>query len=130
MVRAALGLLALEACPLCDADKCHLLTTCSAWSNKLITAKDHASIQINIGHLNKDGTYSGQFTTFAMTGKTRSFVRVLLFAAPCTFLSAALSSASLQHCHHPLSRMLLLTAQGESDAALDILWRKKASAPQ
>ncbi|GFH29895.1 40S ribosomal protein S21, partial [Haematococcus lacustris] len=43
-----------------------------AWTHKLITAKDHASIQINIGHLNADGTYNGQFTTFALTGKVRS----------------------------------------------------------
>ncbi|KAJ9508710.1 hypothetical protein QJQ45_028004 [Haematococcus lacustris] len=44
----------------------------AAWTHKLITAKDHASIQINIGHLNADGTYNGQFTTFALTGKVRS----------------------------------------------------------
>jgi small subunit ribosomal protein S21e len=47
---------------------------CSAWTHKLITAKDHASIQINIGHLNADGTYNGQFTTFALTGKVRAMV--------------------------------------------------------
>jgi len=58
-----------------------------AWTNKLITAKDHASIQINIGHLNEEGVYNGQFSTFALTGKVR--------------------------------------AMGESDAALDLLWKKK-----
>lgn len=50
---------------------------CSAWTNKLITAKDHASIQINIGHLNEDGTYNGQFTTFALTGKVRAIVSMV-----------------------------------------------------
>ncbi|GAX79254.1 hypothetical protein CEUSTIGMA_g6694.t1 [Chlamydomonas eustigma] len=42
-----------------------------AWTHKLITAKDHASVQINIGHLNEEGVYNGQFTTFALTGKVR-----------------------------------------------------------
>lgn len=48
---------------------------CSAWTNKLITAKDHASVQINIGHLNEDGVYTNQFTTFALAGKVRAQVR-------------------------------------------------------
>lgn len=47
---------------------------CSAWTNKLITAKDHASIQINVGHLNEEGVYDGTFTTFALTGRVRSMV--------------------------------------------------------
>ncbi|GFY98724.1 ribosomal protein S21e [Actinidia rufa] len=40
---------------------------CSA-TNRLITAKDHASVQINIGHLDENGVYTGQFTTFALCG--------------------------------------------------------------
>ncbi|KAL6323997.1 hypothetical protein AAG906_006268 [Vitis piasezkii] len=40
---------------------------CSA-TNRLITSKDHASVQINIGHLDESGTYTGQFTTFALCG--------------------------------------------------------------
>ncbi len=47
---------------------------CSAWSNKLITAKDHASVQINIGHLDGNGVYSGAFTTYALAGKVRGMV--------------------------------------------------------
>jgi len=43
-----------------------------AWTNKLITAKDHASVQINVGHLNDEGVYTGQFTTFALAGKVRA----------------------------------------------------------
>eukprot|EP00775_Hariotina_reticulata_P009402 gene9402-9566_t len=43
-----------------------------AWTNKLITAKDHASVQVNIGHLDEEGKYTGQFTTFALAGKVRA----------------------------------------------------------
>ncbi|URE03494.1 40S ribosomal protein S4 [Musa troglodytarum] len=44
---------------------------CSA-TNRLITAKDHASVQINIGHLDESGVYAGQFTTFALSGFIRA----------------------------------------------------------
>eukprot|EP00898_Chlorokybus_atmophyticus_P003445 jgi/Chlat1/4100/Chrsp26S08853 len=44
---------------------------CSA-TNRLITATDHGSVQINIGHLDENGVYSGQFTTFAFCGGYRS----------------------------------------------------------
>ncbi|EOA25212.1 hypothetical protein CARUB_v10018525mg [Capsella rubella] len=40
---------------------------CSA-TNRLITSKDHASVQLNIGHLDADGIYTGQFSTFALCG--------------------------------------------------------------
>ena len=62
---------------------------CSAWTHKLITAKDHASVQVNIGHLNEEGIYTGNFSTFALTGKVR--------------------------------------IQGESDSAIDSLWKKKVA---
>eukprot|EP00803_Ostreobium_quekettii_P004487 evm.model.scf_111.3 EVM.evm.TU.scf_111.3 scf_111:52582-54534(-) len=42
-----------------------------SWTNKLIGAKDHGSIQINIGHLDSDGVYTTQFTTFAISGTVR-----------------------------------------------------------
>ncbi len=48
----------------------------SAWTNKLITAKDHASVQVNIGNLNEEGVYDGTFSTFALTGKVRCMVSV------------------------------------------------------
>ena len=48
---------------------------CSAWTNKLITAKDHAAVQINIGHLNEEGMYNGSSTTFAFSGSVRAMVR-------------------------------------------------------
>ncbi|KAK4768892.1 hypothetical protein SAY86_027042 [Trapa natans] len=47
---------------------------CSA-TNRLITSKDHASVQINIGHLGPDGVYTNQFTTFALCG----FIRAQVF---------------------------------------------------
>jgi small subunit ribosomal protein S21e len=46
-----------------------------SWTNRLITATDHASIQINIGHLDEQGIYTNQFTTFALSGFVRSMVR-------------------------------------------------------
>ncbi|KAG6476457.1 hypothetical protein ZIOFF_065699 [Zingiber officinale] len=43
-------------------------------TNRLITAKDHASVQINIGHLDDNGVYTGQYTTFALSGFIRAQV--------------------------------------------------------
>ncbi|KAF5193655.1 40S ribosomal protein S21 [Thalictrum thalictroides] len=44
---------------------------CSA-TNRLITSKDHASVQINIGHLDENGLYTGQCSTFALCGFVRA----------------------------------------------------------
>ncbi|KAL1803752.1 hypothetical protein ACET3Z_032399 [Daucus carota] len=44
---------------------------CSA-INRLITSKDHASVQINVGHLDDRGIYTGGFTTFALCGFVRA----------------------------------------------------------
>ncbi|KAM6586448.1 hypothetical protein CsatA_009053 [Cannabis sativa] len=44
---------------------------CSA-TNRLITSKDHASVQVNIGHLDENGVYTGQFTTYALCGFVRA----------------------------------------------------------
>ncbi len=58
----------------------HSCLSCSAYTNKLITAKDHAAVQINVGHLNENGQYvDGNFTTFALAGNVRAMVRAL----PC-----------------------------------------------
>ncbi|KAG6528170.1 hypothetical protein ZIOFF_010320 [Zingiber officinale] len=46
----------------------------SSATNRLITAKDHASVQINIGHLDDNGVYTGQYTTFALSGFIRAQV--------------------------------------------------------
>ena len=42
-----------------------------SWTNRLIEAKDHASVQINIGHLDHSGVYNGQYTTLALSGFVR-----------------------------------------------------------
>merc|ERR1712216_1047783 len=44
---------------------------CSA-TNRLIHAKDRASVQINVGHADQNGVYTGEFTTFAMCGFVRA----------------------------------------------------------
>ncbi|PKA57382.1 40S ribosomal protein S21 [Apostasia shenzhenica] len=52
---------------------------CSA-TNRLITAKDHAAVQINIGHLDENGVYiDGHFTTFALSGFIRAQVLLSFF---------------------------------------------------
>lgn len=43
---------------------------CSA-SNRLITGKDHASVQINIGKVNEEGLLTGESDTIAMCGFVR-----------------------------------------------------------
>jgi hypothetical protein len=53
----------------------HKLLTCSSWTNKLITAMDHASVQLNIGHLDENGDYTGSFSTFGLCGQIRAKVR-------------------------------------------------------
>merc|ERR1711934_619434 len=44
---------------------------CSA-TNRLIQAKDKASVQLNVGHVNADGVYTGEFTPVALCGFIRS----------------------------------------------------------
>ena len=53
-------------------NKLHL--QCSSATNRLITAKDHASVQINVGHLDENGVYNGHFSTFALCGFIRAQV--------------------------------------------------------
>ncbi|KAL8517306.1 hypothetical protein ACS0TY_015516 [Phlomoides rotata] len=42
------------------------LIVISSTTNRLITSKDHASMQINLGHLDERGIYTGAFSTFAL----------------------------------------------------------------
>jgi len=44
----------------------------SSATNRIITAKDHAFVQINIGHLYENDLYDGRFTTFAPSGFVRA----------------------------------------------------------
>jgi len=43
----------------------------SSATNRLITAKDHASVQINVGEVDASGRYTGSFTTYALSGFVR-----------------------------------------------------------
>lgn len=53
---------------------CDYWIFCSSATNRLITSKDHASVQINIGHVDENGIYTGQFSTFALCGFVRAQV--------------------------------------------------------
>jgi small subunit ribosomal protein S21e len=46
-----------------------------SWTSRLIEAKDHASVQMNVGHLDQAGVYTGQYTTYALSGYVRNMVR-------------------------------------------------------
>ncbi|KAL1936625.1 hypothetical protein VTP01DRAFT_759 [Rhizomucor pusillus] len=43
---------------------------CSA-TNRLITAKDHASVQINVGDVDAEGRLTNTFSTYALCGFVR-----------------------------------------------------------
>ncbi|KAM0024282.1 putative ribosomal protein S21e [Helianthus debilis subsp. tardiflorus] len=45
---------------------------CSWASSRLITSKDHASVQINVGHSDGNGLHTGQFSTLAFCGFVRA----------------------------------------------------------
>jgi len=38
----------------------------------MIAAKDHSSVQINVGKVDKTGVYSGDYNTYALCGYIRS----------------------------------------------------------
>ncbi|KAI3970892.1 hypothetical protein MKX01_024539, partial [Papaver californicum] len=40
----------------------------SSATNRIITAKDHASVQLNIGHIDESCIYTGQFSPFSLSG--------------------------------------------------------------
>ena len=44
----------------------------SSATGRLITAKDHASVQINVGEVDASGRLTGQQTSFALSGFVRS----------------------------------------------------------
>merc|ERR1712194_658871 len=48
----------------------YLPRKCSA-TNKLIAAKEHSSVQLNIGKVDEEGRYMGEFFTFALAGFIR-----------------------------------------------------------
>ncbi|KAK6161138.1 hypothetical protein DH2020_004519 [Rehmannia glutinosa] len=81
---------------------------CSA-TNRLITSKDHASVQINVGHLDERGVYTGGFSTFALCGFIRAQASVWGESVP------------LKDLHLQMESLL----KGDADSALDRLWQKK-----
>lgn len=64
---------------------CYLLP--SSASNRIIGAKDHASIQINISEVDKvTGRVNGQFKTYAICGAIRRMVGIFLKQNMIVFL--------------------------------------------
>jgi hypothetical protein len=49
-----------------------LLTHFSSATNRIIGANDTASVQINIGHLDANGVYTGTYTPISFSGYVRS----------------------------------------------------------
>lgn len=43
----------------------------SSATNRLITGKDHASVQVNIGKVDENGVLTGEFDTIALCGFVR-----------------------------------------------------------
>ncbi|CAB3979667.1 40S ribosomal S21 [Paramuricea clavata] len=41
-------------------------------TNRIIAAKDHASVQINVGELDENGRYTNNFKTYAFSGFLRN----------------------------------------------------------
>lgn len=50
----------------------HDIVFISSATNRLIGAKDHASVQINIGDIDANGRYTGTFKTYALSGYVRA----------------------------------------------------------
>mmetsp|Transcript_39522 Transcript_39522/g.71976 ORF Transcript_39522/g.71976 Transcript_39522/m.71976 type:complete len:83 (+) Transcript_39522:96-344(+) len=49
----------------------YLPRKCSA-TNRLIPAKEHGAVQINVGMVDENGRYTNEFFTFAIAGFIRS----------------------------------------------------------
>ena len=49
----------------------HSVFCCSSVSNRLLGSKDHASAQINVGHVDKFGIYEEKYTVFCLAGSIR-----------------------------------------------------------
>ncbi|RZC85795.1 hypothetical protein C5167_026466 [Papaver somniferum] len=44
---------------------------CSSATKRIITAKDHSSVQLNIGHIDDSGIYTRHLSTFSLSGFVR-----------------------------------------------------------
>merc|ERR1711976_574389 len=64
-------LLTKEAEKMADASiDLYIPRKCSA-TNRVITSKDHASVQLNIAHVDANGVYQGDYETVAFSGFVR-----------------------------------------------------------
>lgn len=45
--------------------------TNSSWTNRIIAAKDHASVQINVARVNANGVFTGESDAYALAGYIR-----------------------------------------------------------
>ena len=43
----------------------------SRWTNRVIAAKDHASVQFNVARVNDNGTFTGDYDVVALAGYIR-----------------------------------------------------------
>lgn len=43
----------------------------SSATGRIVTAKDHASVQINVGEVDASGRYTGSFQTYVLSGFVR-----------------------------------------------------------
>jgi small subunit ribosomal protein S21e len=43
----------------------------SSWTNRIIAAKDHSSVQIAVGRVNANGVYTGENDNYALAGYIR-----------------------------------------------------------
>ncbi|TMW69350.1 hypothetical protein Poli38472_001506 [Pythium oligandrum] len=43
-----------------------------SWTNRIIAAKDHSSVQIAVARVNANGVYTGENDTIALAGYIRS----------------------------------------------------------
>jgi hypothetical protein len=77
---------------------------CSSWTNKLIKAADHSSMQLNVANIDPvTGRFTGDVKTYAIAGYVRDHVSFLLWA----FMSLM-----------PLTNTSCPFFQSESDTAL------------
>ena len=49
---------------------CYLVRKCS-YTGRVLHAKDHASVQINVARLDASGVYTGEFEPIALSGYIR-----------------------------------------------------------
>ena len=93
-------------------------------------------MQLNVGHLDENGVYTGSYTTFAFAGSVRAMVSlaswplqlcVQAFHILARWHGCCISCPLLATYRRVLLVMPDCCVQGASDSGLDHLWRKKAA---